>query len=524
MTFTPEIPDNSKVIHKVTKVCRDKIKETFKNYMVHGNNLYSINIFKDPQIFTGEHDGQEYKVEIMHTKAVNSDPLEWGAFQSIVFKAILGRMSFERDGRNMFNPTKAVNIQQLDIWPGFFSSMQNLAAGTFLQIDLANKVVRTDRLLQILQDYENKGKSQEQINEELKGTSVVTTYGTKKHSYRIESIDFTRSPTCSFKKGKPGEEVDITFLDYYKTVYAVEIRDTNQPLVVSKNRKTGQEVALIPELCQMTGLTDQQRANFNLMRDLAGILHKDGKRRLDETKALMEEIQKQEKVQTYMGEWGMSFDSTPVEVTGQKIPAGQIVMGNQQGFSADCNVNDFDRNIQKPMNTQEELKQWCIFYGRNSEREAQQLKSTFGQAADTFKYKCSPPAMFKVEGDDRRFETWEREMKSKLNPGVTLAVFILQGNKNGAPMYDQIKKCLITQMPVPSQVVLHNTISRGKNLRSIVNKILIQMNAKLGGQPWAVSDMPFTNKPTMVVGYDVFHKPNSNSYLAFCATTNRNFN
>ena len=91
-------------------------------------------------------------------------------------------------------------------------------------------------------------------------------------------------------------------------------------------------------------------------------------------------------------------------------------------------------------------------------------------------------------------------------------------------MYDQIKKCLITQMPVPSQVILHNTISRGKNLRSIVNKILIQINAKLGGEPWAVSDMPFTNKPTMVIGYDVFHKPKANSYLAFCATVNRNFN
>ena len=79
-------------------------------------------------------------------------------------------------------------------------------------------------------------------------------------------------------------------------------------------------------------------------------------------------------------------------------------------------------------------------------------------------------------------------------------------------------------MPVPSQVVLHNTIAKGKNIRSIVNKILIQMNAKLGGQPWAISDMPFTDKPTMVVGYDVFHKPKADSYLAFCATVNRNFN
>lgn len=105
------------------------------------------------------------------------------------------------------------------------------------------------------------------------------------------------------------------------------------------------ELALVPELCNMTGLTDQQRANFNLMRDLAGVLHKDGKRRIDETKMLMDQIQNQVKVKEYMTNWGMEFDSAPVQVTGQKVPAGQIIMGNNQGFSADCNANDFDRAI-----------------------------------------------------------------------------------------------------------------------------------------------------------------------------------
>ena len=69
--------------------------------------------------------------------------------------------------------------------------------------------------------------------------SVVTTYGTKKHSYRIESIDFTRSPICTFMKGKPGEEVETSFKDYYKQTYGVEINDMNQPLAISKNRRTG---------------------------------------------------------------------------------------------------------------------------------------------------------------------------------------------------------------------------------------------------------------------------------------------
>lgn len=292
MHFTPDIPDNSKTSHKVTRAARDEIKKQFPNYMLHGNNLYSCASHLDPLTFQAEYDGQDYTIEIKFTKIVNEDPLEWGAFQSIVFKAILGRMSFERDGRNMFNPQAAKHIQGLDIWPGFFSSMQSLASGTFLQIDLANKVIRTDKLLGVLQGMLSQGKTQEQVNDELKGTSVVTTYGMKKHSYKIEAIDFLRSPNCTFKKGKPGEETEVSFNEYYNKTYGITISEPNQPLVISKNRKTGMEVALIPELCQMTGLTDQMRANFNLMRDLSGTLNKDGSTRIKETAALMDEIQK----------------------------------------------------------------------------------------------------------------------------------------------------------------------------------------------------------------------------------------
>ena len=58
------------------------------------------------------------------------------------------------------------------------------------------------------------------------------------------------------------------------------------------------------------------------MRDLSSVLHKNGQQRIQETRNLMTEIQKQEKVKKYMDEWGMSFNSDPVEVHGQKIPAG----------------------------------------------------------------------------------------------------------------------------------------------------------------------------------------------------------
>lgn len=49
------------------------------------------------------------------------------------------------------------------------------------------------------------------------------------------------------------------------------------------------------------------------------------------------------------------------------------------------------------------------------------------------------------------------------------------------------------------------------------------MNAKVGGVPWTISDMPFSGNDTMVVGIDVFHqtKMGKNSIIAFVATIDK---
>lgn len=81
----------------------------------------------------------------------------------------------------------------------------------------------------------------------------------------------------------------------------------------------------------------------------------------------------------------------------------------------------------------------------------------------------------------------------------------------------------MTEYPIPSQVILTSTIQRGKNLRSIISKVLIQMNAKVGGTPWAVDKLPFMDEPTMICGMDVFHSTalGKESVLALTASMNQ---
>ena len=80
----------------------------------------------------------------------------------------------------------------------------------------------------------------------------------------------------------------MSYKEYYKTRYNEDVKDANQPLLINKDRRTGAEIALIPELCQVTGLTDQMRADFRLMKDLAEIVHTNADRKVNECRNLLE--------------------------------------------------------------------------------------------------------------------------------------------------------------------------------------------------------------------------------------------
>lgn len=66
--------------------------------------------------------------------------------------------------------------------------------------------------------------------------------------------------------------VQISYVQYYKTQYNIDIKDLNQPLLISHGKKRVPDqkekvtltFAIIPEICYLTGLTDEQRADFKV--------------------------------------------------------------------------------------------------------------------------------------------------------------------------------------------------------------------------------------------------------------------
>jgi len=53
---------------------------------------------------------------------------------------------------------------------------------------------------------------------------------------------------------------------------------------------------------------------------------------------------------------------------------------------------------------------------------------------------------------------------------------------------------------------------------------LIQICAKIGGEPWAIEDLPFSKEPTMICAVETYDKTNlKKPLMAFCATYNSMF-
>ena len=156
---------------------------------------------------------------------------------------------------------------------------------------------------------------------------------------------------------------------------------------------------------------------------------------------------------------------------------------------------------------QEPLAIWGILYGRNDAMEKTNLVNTLQECIKSYNFKCSMPRI--VEVPSARPEDWKTAIGNIYRPDIACLLCLIPGNKMSNPLYNALKRFTLNEKPVPTQCVLAATIKKGKNIRSILNRVLMQICAKVGGIPWAITDVSFKNKPTMVCGLDIGHKTGS---------------
>ena len=61
---------------------------------------------------------------------------------------------------------------------------------------------------------------------------------------------------------------------------------------------------------------------------------------------------------------------------------------------------------------------------------------------------------------------------------------------------------LVVEQPTASQFITATVLNKPNGLLSVATKVAVQMNCKLGGEPWSVR-IPMS--ASMIIGYDTYH-------------------
>lgn len=473
-------------------------------------------------VSTIQRDNSQVRLKITLTNEVAANsPVSLQLF-NVIFRKILGELEFKQIGRHYYNPKKQIRVPQhkLDLWPGFVASILQYEDNVMLCADVSHKIMRADTVYDYLDDLfrqcGNDARFHDTAMKNLVGEIVLTRYNNK--TYRIDDIDWDHNPTFEFetRRGK------ITMMAYYKEQYGIDIGDRAQPLLVSKPKQRDirarggddSPILLVPELCTRTGLSDEARADFNLMKDIAVYTRISPETRMQSLTTFMKDLQS-EKPKQILNSWNLEFDKEPIRMQGRVLPPESIYQRGAQ-YKYDPKNADWSREMRgKQLLSSVEMSDYMILFTGRDAPKAQDFIQTLQRVGPPMGFRVGEPYALELQND--RTDTILRTITKNLTKDTQMVIVVLPSNRKDR--YDSIKKLCCVDHPVPSQCLLQRTLSKKNTLMSVTTKVAMQLNCKLGGELWAL-EVPL--KKLMVVGVDSYHDSSSRgrSVCGFIASTN----
>ncbi|KAG5670554.1 hypothetical protein PVAND_000808 [Polypedilum vanderplanki] len=518
--FQPEI-DNMRLRGKYLAQLKDVIGsiKTFDGVTLYlPKKLEENNI----EITTSLEGGEEVKIKFIFRRQKRL--AECVHLYNVLFERIMGILNYQRVGRKSFDPTspKIITQHKLEVWPGFVKSVEEHEGGLMLLLDVSHRVLSQKTVLEFFKECIQKTDNwKDMAKKGVVGNIVLTRYNNK--SYRIDDIDFSQNPLSTFKKG----DREISYADYYKNEYNIKIQDLKQPLLISRKemRVSGEKkkldfvVCLVPELCFLTGLSDEMRSNYNVMKDLASFTKLTPFQRVEAYRKYVTNIANNEKASALLSGWGLELDKDPTRVTARLLDEEFVVFGNKKEFSvgpqADFGRHATSNQVLEPI----KLQNWLIIYVNRDVKTADAFEEMVRKVSGPTGINCANPRRIELGND--RTDTYVNEIRKQLNDKyIQMVVTIFPSLRDDR--YAAVKKILCAECPCPSQCINSRTLRNDAKNRSIVQKILLQMNCKLGGSLWGIK-IPL--KDSMIIGIDTYHEASHKGLTVggFVASLNSSF-
>ena len=517
--INPPVEQNAyKLIQTIFKVRYKDIFSKYGIFTISGDSLFSMNKIEQPNTFKsivyfkGKY---EYTIEInkftnekiIKKEDVKKDSLTKQFIEIIIKDILLSNPNLDFDkglfvlkGNKMKIESEKVSI---NYYPGFINKFIETEKGNFINVSLKNKIESSENILEYLNKWIHGDKyTQNKIRKDLIGRWF---YFYKK-KYKIDEILFDRNPVNQtlYSNGKT-----LTLKNYYIEKYKIDIKNNNQPLILNyKKGPQGQILTTyyIPELCTFSGLDEMQQKDNYFMKELSRITKIDPETRVKQTNKFLEllkdenkkgegQLSSKEKLELY----GIIVQPPQESFYGYLMEEPKILAGRNKTIST--------TSRQFPLFSKKEMKSWLCFYEKSNYNEAETLFNCLSKASKAYGLNITEPEWVEMHNKSRAID-WIETAESYLNSNYKEEdnnneyAFVIYLIKNNNKIYDELKRHSLCKNGYVSQVV-KTTSLKAKGMMSICSKILLQINAKLGGISYkTIIDKTILDREIMVVGVD----------------------
>jgi aubergine-like protein len=539
-SVSPNItPGDSRIRSILFKSCNKELKNTYGECLISGDSLYSlkkineIKSFKSNTYLKGQRD--EYIItfeKVVNERKIKNEEVQKDQlskqFIELLVKDILHsnpNLDFYKGFFVLSTSKKTIeaNGVSINFYPGFTTSFVETDRGNFLNVTLKNKIIQSENVLDFLIDYDYKDKDNyNNIKEELVGREFKVSYA-KRH-YIIEDILFDRNPenqTFSFK-GK-----NYKLIDYFKDEYKIVIHNPKQPIILVRNKAKDGQVTnsyFVPELCYLSGLEEEETKNGLFMKELAKLTKLEPNERIQKTNEFIKLLEDPSKDKNQPGKlsakeksdlYGIKVEPLNELFTAYYMKDTKLIGGsNTQVSSKDKTFKVLKKS---------DLTNWLCFYEENNYNDAENLYNTLSKASKAYGLKIPEPEWVEMKNKSSAKKWMETadEYFSEDKQDYSFALFLLGKNDS---IYPQLKKHSLCRNGYVSQVVKARSIQKKGGIMSVCSKILLQINAKLGGISYkAVINKEINDRKLMVIGVDSSHIKGKRTGVAMVSTINDSF-
>ena len=536
-SITPPVESNAfKLKEKIIKVSSKNLRDTYGIFTISGDSLYSMNKIDQPNTFNAMvyFKGKfEYTIGvnkfsneiIIKKEDIKKDSLTKQFIEIIIKDILLSNPNLDFDKGLFVLKENKMKIEServsINYYPGFINKFIETEKGNYINVSLKNKIESSENILEYLNLWNYKDKyNQNKIRKDIIGRWF---YFYKK-KYKIDEILFDRNPINQtlFINGKA-----ITLKDYYIEKYKINIKNENQPLILN-NKKGPQDSILktyyLPELCTFSGLDEiQQKDNF-FMKELSRITKINPETRVKQTNQFLEllndehkkdknQLSSKEKLDLY----GIIVQPPKESFYGYLMSEPKILAGKNSIISTKAR--------QFPLLQKSDMKSWLCFYENSSYSDAETLYNCLSKASKAYGLTISEPEW--VEMSDRAkpkdwintLENYFQQNEDTYNYEYTFVIFLV---KNNNKFYDELKRHSLCKNGYVSQVIKTSSL-KSRGMMSTCSKILLQINAKLGGISYkTIIDKNILDREIMVVGVDS-SRFNKKTGVAMVSTIDNSF-